>query len=305
MGKNDRGRNFWHLMAIVTIIFWGTSFVSTKILLDYEFSAIFIFVVRFIFTYLLLLILSHDTMFAKDKRDEFFLFLGGIMGGTLYFWLENTALTYSPSSNVSLIVCTNPLLILIVISLLDKKERLNKRQIIGSLLTFVGMVLVVLNGHLYLHLSPKGDLLALGAAIVWTLYSISIKQLHTKYSSLFITRKIFFYSCLTSIPLLLADQTPIPWDNIKVPVVIVNFLLLALLSSLFGYLVWNLVLRELGTVLASNYIYAIPLVTIITAMIALNERITWVAILGAISIVTGMIMAEYKGKKKGEEATKD
>ena len=110
---------------------------------------------------------------------------------------------------------------------------------------------------------------------------------------------------MTAIPLLLADQTPIPWDNIKVPVVIVNFLLLALLSSLFGYLVWNLVLRELGTVLASNYIYAIPLVTIITAMIALNERITWVAILGAISIVTGMIMAEYKGKKKGEEATKD
>lgn len=290
------GRNFWHLMAIVTIIFWGTSFVSTKILLEYGFSAIFIFVVRFIFTYLLLLILSHDTLFSKNRKDEMLLFLGGIMGGTLYFWLENTALMHSPSSNVSLIVCTNPLIIFIVVSLLFKKEPLNRRQVIGSLLTFMGMILVVLNGHFCLHLSPKGDLLALGAAITWVIYSISVKKLHEKYSSLFITRKIFFYSCLTAIPLLLIERPDIPWENFKAPAVIVNFLLLAIFSSLFGYLVWNLVLKELGTVLASNYIYSIPLVTIITAVIVLNERVTWVALLGALAIVVGMVMAEYGGK---------
>lgn len=290
------GRNFWHLMAIVTIIFWGTSFVSTKILLEYGFSAIFIFVVRFIFTYLLLLILSHDTLFSKNRKDEMLLFLGGIMGGTLYFWLENTALMHSPSSNVSLIVCTNPLIIFIVVSLLFKKEPLSRRQVIGSLLTFMGMILVVLNGHFCLHLSPKGDLLALGAAITWVIYSISVKKLHEKYSSLFITRKIFFYSCLTAIPLLLIERPDIPWENFKAPAVIVNFLLLAIFSSLFGYLVWNLVLKELGTVLASNYIYSIPLVTIITAVIVLNERVTWVALLGALAIVVGMVMAEYGGK---------
>lgn len=283
-------------MAIVTIIFWGTSFVSTKILLEYGFSAIFIFVVRFIFTYLLLLILSHDTLFSKNRKDEMLLFLGGIMGGTLYFWLENTALMHSPSSNVSLIVCTNPLIIFIVVSLLFKKEPLNRRQVIGSLLTFMGMILVVLNGHFCLHLSPKGDLLALGAAITWVIYSISVKKLHEKYSSLFITRKIFFYSCLTAIPLLLIERPDIPWENFKAPAVIVNFLLLAIFSSLFGYLVWNLVLKELGTVLASNYIYSIPLVTIITAVIVLNERVTWVALLGALAIVVGMVMAEYGGK---------
>ena len=54
------------------------------------------------------------------------------------------------------------------------------------------------------------------------------------------------------------------------------------------------VLKQLGTVLASNYIYAIPLVTIITAVIALGERITPVAIAGAVAIVAGMVMAEMK-----------
>lgn len=293
---NKLGRNFWHLMAVLTVTIWGTSFVSTKILLGYGFSAVFIFFMRFVFTYLLLLVLSHDVWRAKNWKDELTMMVGGVMGGTLYFWMENTALTLSPSSNVSLIVCTNPLLIMITVSLLFKKERLNVRQIIGSLLTFVGMVLVVLNGRFFLHLSPKGDLLAFGAAVVWVVYSISMRRLHGKYSTLFITRKVFFYSCLTALPLLLCDQNDIPWENIKIPVVILNFLLLALLSSLFGYLVWNMVLKNLGTVFASNYIYAIPLVTIITAVIVLEERITWVAMLGAVAIVVGMVMAERKGE---------
>lgn len=283
-------------MAVLTVTIWGTSFVSTKILLGYGFSAVFIFFMRFVFTYLLLLVLSHDAWRAKNWKDELTMMVGGVMGGTLYFWMENTALTLSPSSNVSLIVCTNPLLIMITVSLLFKKERLNVRQIIGSLLTFVGMVLVVLNGRFFLHLSPKGDLLAFGAAVVWVVYSISMRRLHGKYSTLFITRKVFFYSCLTALPLLLCDQNDIPWENIKIPVVILNFLLLALLSSLFGYLVWNMVLKNLGTVFASNYIYAIPLVTIITAVIVLEERITWVAMLGAVAIVVGMVMAERKGE---------
>lgn len=171
------------------------------------------------------------------------------------------------------------------------------RQMLGSLLTFIGMVLVVLNGQLYLNLSPVGDLMALGAAIVWVIYSISIRRLYDKYSTLFITRKIFFYSCLTTIPFLLYDHPYVPWENFSQPAVIINFLLLTMLSSLFGYLVWNKVLKQLGTVFASNYIYAIPLVTIITAVIVLNERITWVAIAGAVAIVVGMVMAEYRGRK--------
>lgn len=289
-----RGREFWHLMAILTVTIWGTSFVSTKILLSYDFSAVFIFFARFVFTYLLLLFLSHDSLRTKNWKDELTMMIGGVMGGTLYFWMENTALTLSPSSNVSLIVCTNPLFIMITVSLLFKKERLNLRQMIGSLLTFVGMVLVVLNGRFVLHLSPKGDLLALGAALVWVVYSISMRRLYGRYSTLFITRKVFFYSCLTAFPLLLCDQTAIPWENLKEPIVILNFLLLALFSSLFGYLVWNMVLKNLGTVFASNYIYAIPLVTIITAVIVLEERITWVAMLGAVAIVVGMVMAERK-----------
>ena len=291
----------WHLLAIITITFWGTSFVSTKVLLNHGFSAVQVFSLRFAVTYLILLAASHKQFRSENWKHELILFICGITGCTLYFWTENTALTLSQSSNVSLIVCTNPLLIMILGGLIYKSERLGKRQILGCLITFVGMVLVVLNGKFILKLSPVGDLLAFSAGLMWATFSLIIKQLNGKYSSLFITRKIFFYGALTSIPALFIEAggsvskvADIPWQKFAEPVVTLNFLCLTVFSSLFGYLVWNKVMKQLGTVLASNYLYAIPLVTIITAVITLGERITPVAIAGAVATVAGMVTAEMR-----------
>ena len=286
----------WHLLAIVTVAFWGTSFVSTKVLLNHGFSAVQIFTLRFVVTYSMLLIACHKQFRCKNWKHELILFICGISGCTLYFWAENTALSLSPSSNVSLIVCTNPLLTMIFGGILYKSERLGARQIFGCLITFVGMILVVLNGKFILKLSPIGDFLAFGSAMVWTIYSLVIRKLNGEYSTLFITRKVFFYGALTSIPIMFADGAQIPWHRFAEPVVSLNFLCLTVFSSLFGYLIWNKVLKQLGTVLASNYIYGIPLITIITAVIALDERITVVALIGAAAIVAGMVMAEFRRK---------
>jgi drug/metabolite transporter (DMT)-like permease len=135
---------------------------------------------------------------------------------------------------------------------------------------------------------------------MWAAYSLIVKQLNGKYNTLFITRRMFFYGTLTSIPALFIEAgcsskaLDIPWQNFAEPVVSPNFLCLTVFSSLFGYLVWNKVLKQLGTVLASNYGYALPMVTMITAVIALGEHITLVAIAGAVAIIAGMVLAEWK-----------
>lgn len=295
VSQNSRS-SVWHLLALFTIVFWGTSFVSTKVLLGYDFSAVQIFTFRFVVTYLILLLACHRKFRCENFKHELILFVCGVTGCTLYFWTENTALTLSSSSNVSLIVCTNPLLIMIFGGIIYKTERLCKRQVLGCLVTFVGMVLVVLNGKFVLKLSPLGDFLAFGSALVWTVYSLVIKKLNGVYSTLFITRKVFFYGMLTSVPIMLVENSQVPWSNFALPVVSLNFLCLTVFSSLFGYLIWNKVLKQLGTVLASNYIYAIPLVTIITAVVALSERITFLGVVGAFAIVAGMVRAEMKKK---------
>ena len=291
----SHGQAFWHLLAIGTVAFWGTSFVSTKVLLNHDFSAVQIFTLRFVVTYFLLLAISHKQFRCENLKHELILFVCGLTGCTLYFWAENTALSLSPSSNVSLIVCTNPLLIMIFGGLIYKSERLCKRQILGCFITFIGMVLVVLNGKFILKLSPVGDLLAFSSACMWTVYSLILRKLNGKYSTLFMTRKMFFYGALSSILVMLTEtEKAVPWQNFAEPVVSLNFLCLTVFSSMFGYLIWNKVLKQLGTVLASNYIYAIPLVTIITAVIALGENITAVALVGAAAIVAGMVLAEWR-----------
>lgn len=288
----------WHVCAILTIVFWGTSFVSTKVLINHGFSAVQIFTIRFAATYLMLLLagVRHIRFRADSLKDELFFVLGGVTGCTVYFWAENTALTISQSSNVSLIVCTNPLLIMLVGIFLFKREQLTRLQIAGSLITFAGMVLVVLNGKFILKLSPVGDMLAFCAAIAWTVYAYSTEKVRSRYSPLFAIRKIFFYGFLTSLPIFVLDPHPIPWEAFKEPVVMGNYLCLCIFSNLFGYLIWNKVMDKLGTVLASNYIYALPLITIITAALTIGEHISSLAIAGAAAIVIGMIMAEYKRK---------
>ncbi len=286
----------WHFLAVFTVAVWGASFVSTKILLNAGFLPTHVYLLRFAFAYLILLAVSHERLFAKSFRDEVMLACCGLTAGSIYFIAENTALEFSLVSNVSLIVCANPLLTMIFGGLLYRSERLGKRQFAGSILTLCGMVLVVLNGKFILDLSPVGDLLAFVAALVWTIYSLIVRPLSERYSTLFISRKIFFYGALTSLPVLFFVGTDIPWAAFKNPVVAGNFLFLGIVASLFGYVIWNKALRVIGTVLASNYIYAIPLFSIVLSVIFLHERITPVAVLGACLILCGMVLAEYRKK---------
>jgi len=73
----------WHLLAIGTVAFWGTSFVSTKVLLNHGFTAVQVFTLRFVVTYLLLLAASHKQFRCKEWKHELILFICGITGCTL------------------------------------------------------------------------------------------------------------------------------------------------------------------------------------------------------------------------------
>ena len=183
----------YHLAALFTVTVWGATFVSTKVLIANSLTPAEIFLLRFAMAYVCILPFARGRMWAANLRDELLLAAAGLSGGSLYFLTENMALEYAPASNVSLIVCTAPVWTAVVMSLFYRGERMSRRQIAGSALAFAGMVLVVLNGHFVLRLSPRGDMLALSAAMLWMVYSLVIKRLGGRYPAIFITRKVFFY----------------------------------------------------------------------------------------------------------------
>ena len=81
----------YHSIAILTVIIWGTTFVSTKILINTGLSPVEILLYRFVLAYFCILTIAHRRLWANCVKDEFLLFLSGLCGGSLYFIAENTA----------------------------------------------------------------------------------------------------------------------------------------------------------------------------------------------------------------------
>ena len=99
---------------------------------------------------------------------------------------------------------------------------------------------------------------------------------------------------LTILPAFLLHPLQPNLDVLLKPIVLSNLLFLAVLASLICYVLWNVVLKQLGTVRASSYIYLNPLVTMVASVIILHEQITWITLLGAGCIIFGVYQAEKK-----------
>lgn len=285
---------YYHLIAILTVSIWGLTFISTKVLINHGLTPQEIFFYRFLIAYAGIWIISPKRLFTNNWKDELWLMAGGIFGGSLYFFTENTALGITQASNVSFLICTAPLLTTILSLLFYKSEKATKGLIVGSLLALAGVGLVVFNGSVILKISPVGDLLTLLAALSWAFYSLIIRRMTGRYPTVFITRKIFFYGVLTILPAFLLHPLQPDFVVLSQPAVLFNLLFLAVLASLICYVLWNVVLKQLGTIRASNYIYLNPLVTMVASMMILHEQITPFALGGAGCIVCGVYLAEKK-----------
>ncbi|MBO4786166.1 MAG: DMT family transporter [Prevotella sp.] len=298
---NRENNLLYHLVAFVTVAIWGTTFVWTKLLIQNGLSPAQIFTIRFIIAYVMLLAFSlirvrdHKFMwFCRNWKDELIMVALGITGGSLYFLTENAAMLYTTATNTSLIVCSCPLFAMLLLAVVYKSERFSKIQIVGSLLAFLGMVIVVLNGHFVLHLQPAGDSLAFAACLCWAVYSLLMKPVTGRYPTLFITRKVFFYGLLTIIPYFIIEPAFPPMEILMRPQVILNLLFLGCIASMVCFITWNWCLARLGPMVATNWVYFNPIATIIFAWLILNEQITPYFIIGSILILIGMYLSDKK-----------
>ena len=325
----------YHLVAFIVVAIWGSTFVFTKLLLLSGLTPAQIFTLRFIIAYVLLLgwtvyrewkkgnQISHPSSFAsrlssftshlfcKSWRDELLMVALGVTGGSLYFLTENSSMNYTTTTNTSLIVSLSPLVATFLISLFYQSQRLNRVQIVGTLMAALGVVIVVLNGHFVLHLSPLGDSLAFGAALCWGFYSLLMIPAGQRYDTAFVTRKVFIYGLLSMIPyyMLRPEETWIFTSsvfqffsssettsilNFFSSSILLNLLFLGCVASMGCFLAWNWVLKKLGAVVATNYVYFNPVTTILFAWAILSEQITVFFLLGTVLILQGMYLADRK-----------
>jgi drug/metabolite transporter (DMT)-like permease len=286
------------VVAFVVVVIWGSTFVFTKLLLLGGLTAAQVFTLRFLIAYVLLFAFSLSRrsfrLVCDSVKDELLMLALGITGGSLYFLTENTALNYTTTTNTSLIVCLCPLFAAFFISVFYQSERMRAVQIVGSLMAAAGVVVVVLNGHFVLHLSPKGDALAFAACLCWALYSLLLIPAGKRYNSIFITRKVFFYGLLSMIPYYWLNPEFPPMEIVLQPDILANLLFLGCLASMGCYVTWTWVMKKLGAVIATNYVYINPVSTVIIAWLVLHEQITVYFLMGTALILAGMFLADRR-----------
>ena len=293
----------YHLVAFGVVAIWGSTFVFTKMLLQSGLSPAQIFTLRFAIAYVLLLAFELLTQWSSFKArcdtwlDELMMVALGLTGGSLYFLTENAALIYTTATNTSLIVCSCPLFAMLLIAMVYRQnEHFGKTQLFGSLLACLGMAVVVLNGHFVLHLSPVGDLLAFAACLCWAVYSLLMKVATSRYSTIFITRKVFFYGLVTIAPYYIwrpAEAAPSIFLSFDASTVF-NLLFLGVIASMLCFLLWSWIIRKLGAVVATNWVYFNPITTIVFAWWLLHEQITPWFLIGTVCILLGMYLCDRR-----------
>lgn len=298
----DKKTTAGHIMALITIVIWGTTFISTKILLE-DFTPVEILFSRFLLGVLALIAVYPKRLKIKDKKQEFTFAAAGLCGICLYYLFENIALTYTMASNVGVIVSVAPFFTAVLSHVLRKtEEKLKAQFFIGFIVAITGICLISFSSS-ELKLNPIGDILAIVAAFVWAVYSLLTRKISGYgYNTIQITRRIFAYGILFIIPFLFVFDFSLDVQKFVKPEYALNLIYLGLGASALCFVTWNYAVKVLGAVKTSVYIYIVPVITVVTSVIVLKEEITWMAAVGIGLTLIGLFLSESKPKfrKRGK-----
>ena len=287
-------KTVFYIIAPFVILLWGSTFASTKILLR-DFSPEFIMLMRFLVAWLSLMIAHPHWHMPNSWKDELLFFAAAMTGCVLYFWTENTALQYLDTITVGLLVAINPLLTMWISMLCGNSEKAKWTHWVGSLTSFVGVVLLSFNGEIKLEGEPLGYILSLTAALMWAIYSNIIRKIGEKnFSTIFTTRRIYFYSIFIMIVYLTLKQDELPWTAIAKPINLINILYLGIFASSLAFVFWAMIIKKIGILTANNFLYLAPIFIVSIGSIFMGESITTWTICGAFFVFGGLYISERK-----------
>ncbi|WP_418666194.1 DMT family transporter [Allofournierella sp.] len=290
-----------HLAAGLTMLIWGTTFISTKVLLR-QLSPVEILFLRFLLGYLALWLICPRRLRGVSGRQNAAFALAGLTGICLYYLLENVALTFTFASNVGVIISVAPFFTALLAHWMFRgAEPLRPRFFAGFAAAMAGVCLLSFSGG-PLKASPAGDLLALAAALVWACYSLLTRVIGGYgFGAVQVTRRVFFFGLLFMLPTLPFSPFDLRPALLAEPQILLNLLFLGLGASALCFVTWNFAVRALGPVRTSAYIYAVPVVTLAASALLLHEAITPAALAGTALTLTGLFLSESgdKAPKKG------
>lgn len=289
--------NIIYIKLFLSALFWGSSAVATKILLNSLPASQVTFmrfsIAAFLLIFLILFI-KKQTIDISIKEHIKLAFLGSI-GISLCYYLYVQGLYFSTALNAGLIESTIPLITLLI-AVLIKEESFNFLSTIGFVMAYLGVVVIITKLDINVILNSSyniGDILLLLSTVCFGIYNIMIKKFKfnkiTQNSKLFY---IFLYGSILLLPWLYSDYQ-VNKLNLSLSVTeIFLVLILSLGASVLSYIYFNEGIEEIGASKASSFINLVPVITIITAIIILGEHPTNSQLIGIFIILTGVYISQ-------------
>lgn len=281
---------FQYLQILLAVIFWGTSFVATKTLL-YELKPVTIIILRLILASLLLSAIAIFTKrsFAVNLKNHLWILFLALVA-VFHLWIQVTGLQYTTASNTGWIIGTAPIF-MAILGLIFYKERISIFQIAGILIAIAGLLLLIGKGNIFNIglIQNKGDLLVLGSAFTWGVYSMINKKISLTYSPLMTILYLFIMMVLIIIPFNLNSTVIDSVINLS-STGWISIFFLGIFCSGIAYVIWAQALRDMESAKVGAFLYFEPLVTVIAASFFLHEEIFLMMILGGVLITTGVFI---------------
>lgn len=288
---------YTYILVILSMVFWGFSFVWSKIVLNYYDP---------VTTVLLRLILSSAIMFAglklfnrvqKIKAEDYKLFLlSALLNPFLYFLGENYGLQLSSPTVAAVIVATIPLFTPIL-GYISFKEKLSILNIVGLFVSFFGVIFMLIDKDLSFSASPIGVGWLFLAVITAVLYAVMLKKLAFKYDPFTIIATQNLIGAFYFLPLFFIldfQQFILVKPNAEL---ITSLLLLAFFASSLAFAFFTIGAREIGISKTSLFSNLIPVFTAIFSWFILKEHFEIQKIGGMALVLSGVILSQIKGKK--------
>ncbi len=285
-----RGAGGAHAFALATVLVWGFTFVSTKVLLE-DFAPIEVLFARFLIGLIALCILRPHMLRVLDRRHELLFAAAGLTGVTLYYLLENVALVHANASTVGVLVAVSPLSTTALAFALGR-ERPSARFVAGLVVAVVGVALVCLGG-VGVQAFTLGDALALLAALTWSVYSTLVKRISDLgYETIASTKRTFIWGLAFMVPLLPIMGAHPDLGRLADAANAGNLLFLGLAASAGCFVTWGVAVLRLGAAKTSAYIYLVPVITATASAVILGESVTPAMAAGIVLTIAGLALVE-------------
>lgn len=282
---------------LVATIFWGVNVSFTKALIPQWMTSESISAVRLVGGCLLFWLASLFVRNARiDRGDWKLILLGGVIGLFGFIYLFVMSLRYGNPIDISIIMTLPPMFVLLM-GVLFRHARPSWIELAGVAVSFVGAVIVILDGNSGKAGSDNllGDVLAVASCICYAFYLVILEQPTRKYPPVTLLRWVFLFSAIPGAFLAIGfDKLPILHASVAAPWLEIGFILLC--PTFIAYFLVQPAIRSIGSELVSLYQYLLPVFATVSAVLMGLDTLRWAQVAAMAVIIAGMVLTNI-GKR--------